>query len=189
MIKIGIYGGSFNPIHVGHIALAKQLLKKAGLDEIWFIVSPQNPLKKSSDLMDDNKRLELVEIALDGESGLKASNYEFHLPKPSYMLHTLQSLSKDFPNREFTLIIGADNWESFPKWYGYKEIIAHYSILIYPREGCKISVEKLPEKVSLIETELYNISSTEIRQRIKAGQSIKGMVPDMILDKVKEYWK
>ena len=105
------------------------------------------------------------------------------------MLHTLQSLSKDFPNREFTLIIGADNWESFPKWYGYQEIIDHYSILIYPREGCKISVEKLPEKVSLIETELYNISSTEIRQRIKAGQSIKGMVPDMILDKVKEYWK
>ncbi len=189
MKKVGIYGGSFNPIHVGHIALARKLLEKASLDEIWFIVSPLNPLKKQSDLVDDAKRLELVDIALQDEKGLIASDYEFHLPKPSYMLHTLKSLSHDFANVKFTLLIGADNWERFNEWFGYQDIIDQYNIVIYPREGNEVDTTQLPETVKMIDTELYNISSTEIREKISQGQSIKGMVPDSIIDKVIDYWK
>ena len=111
MKKVGIFGGSFNPIHTGHIALAKSLCEKAGLDEVWFMVSPQNPFKQAAtDLLDDSLRFELVEKALKGESQLKACNYEFHLPKPSYTWHTLQALSKDYPDIAFTLLIGGDNW-------------------------------------------------------------------------------
>lgn len=189
MIKTGIYGGSFNPIHIGHIALAHQLLSKASLDEIWFVVSPQNPLKKFSELLDDRKRLQLVRIALETESQLKACDYEFHLPKPSYMLHTLQSLSADYPDREFSLLIGADNWHGFHNWYGYQEIIRIYPIVVYPRIGYPIDPSTLPAHVRLVDTPLYNISSTEIRNRLRQGLPIEGMVPDSILDKVKEYWK
>mgnify|MGYP003547974148 FL=1 len=116
MIKTGIYGGSFNPVHNGHIALAHELRQLAGLDEIWFVVSPQNPLKTQASLLNDRKRLDMTRRALEPYPELVASNYEFALPRPSYMWHTLQSLSARYPDREFTLIIGADNWACFDRW-------------------------------------------------------------------------
>ena len=182
--KVGIFGDSFNPIHAGHIALAKSLCEKAELDEVWFMVSPMNPFKKTAtDLLDDHLRLEMVEKALEKEPQLKACDYEFRLPKPSYTWHTLQAISQDFTDIEFTLLIGGDNWAAFDKWYHHEDILAHYPIIVYPRQGS--SVGKVPEGVTIVETPLLNISSTEIRQRIKEGKSIKGMVPESIEELVK----
>lgn len=177
--KVGIFGGSFNPIHTGHIALAKSLCQQAGLDEVWLMVSPMNPFKKeATDLLTDKLRLEMAEQAIADEPKLKACDYEFHMPKPSYTWHTLQALSQDFPNVSFTLLIGGDNWTSFDKWFHHEDILSHYPIVVYPRKGCDIG--KVPSSVTIVETPLLNISSTEIRQRIKEGKSIHGMVPDCI---------
>ena len=122
MIRTGIFGGSFNPIHNGHISLARQLREKAGLDEVWLMVSPQNPLKAQADLLDDQIRMEMARLAVEGETGIIASDYEMHLPKPSYTWNTLEALKRDYPNREFVLMIGGDNWQLFDKWYRADDI-------------------------------------------------------------------
>ena len=185
--KVGIFGGSFNPIHTGHIALAKSLCQQAGLDEVWLMVSPMNPFKKeATDLLTDKLRLEMAEQAIADEPKLKACDYEFHMPKPSYTWHTLQALSQDFPNVSFTLLIGGDNWTSFDKWFHHEDILSHYPIVVYPRKGCDIG--KVPSSVTIVETPLLNISSTEIRQRIKEGKSIHGMVPDCIEPLAMQYY-
>lgn len=185
--KVGIFGGSFNPIHTGHIALAKSLCQQAGLDEVWLMVSPMNPFKKeATDLLTDKLRLEMAEQAVADEPKLKACDYEFHMPKPSYTWHTLQALSQDFPNVDFTLLIGGDNWASFDKWFHHEDILSHHPIVVYPRKGCDIG--KVPSGVTIVETPLLNISSTEIRQRIKEGKSIHGMVPDCIEPLVMQYY-
>lgn len=179
MKSVGIFGGSFNPIHTGHIALAKSLCEKAGLDEVWFMVSPMNPFKKAAtDLLDDQLRLEMVKKALEGEPQLQACDYEFHLPKPSYTWHTLQAISQDFSDIRFTLLIGGDNWAAFDKWYHHDDILAHYPIVVYPRKDSDI--REVPEGVTIVETPLLNISSTEIRHHIAKGESIHGMVPESI---------
>ena len=178
--KTGIFGGSFNPIHVGHIALARQLLKCAGLHEVWFVVSPQNPWKSEQELLDDESRLNMVRIALRDEENLLASDYEFHLQRPSYMLNTLRHLSEDYPEREFVLLIGGDNWAQFDKWYGYQEILSNYSIVVYPRRGEHVEEKELPGNVSVVDTPFLDISSTEIRNRILQGQSIHDLVPKSI---------
>lgn len=185
--KVGIFGGSFNPIHTGHIALAKSLCQQAGLDEVWLMVSPMNPFKKeATDLLTDKLRLEMAEQAIADEPKLKACDYEFHMPKPSYTWHTLQALSQDFPHVSFTLLIGGDNWASFDKWFHHEDILSHHPIVVYPRKGCDIG--KVPSGVTIVETPLLNISSTEIRQRIKEGKSIHGMVPDCIEPLVMQYY-
>lgn len=179
MKSVGIFGGSFNPIHTGHIALAKSLCEKAGLDEVWFMVSPMNPFKKAAtDLLDDQLRLEMVKKALEGEPQLQACDYEFHLPKPSYTWHTLQAISQDFSDIRFTLLIGGDNWAAFDKWYHHDDILAHYPIVVYPRKDSDIG--EVSEGVTIVETPLLNISSTEIRHHIAKGESIHGMVPESI---------
>ena len=177
MIKTGIFGGSFNPIHNGHVSLARQLKEKAGLDEVWLLVSPQNPLKQDSDLLDDEKRMQMVRLALEGEESLIASDYELHLPKPSYTWNTLQALSKDYPEREFVLIIGGDNWALFDRWYHAEDIKQNYQIVVYPRKGAEGGIEGL---------ELIDISSTEIRQRIKEGKGIRRMVPKAVADYIRK---
>ena len=184
MIRTGIFGGSFNPIHNGHISLARQLREKAGLDEVWLMVSPQNPLKQSSDLLDDNIRMEMARLALEGIEGVIASDYEMHLPKPSYTWNTLQALSKDYPDREFVLLMGGDNWVLFDKWYHYEDILRNYHIVVYPRRTEYNISEALPPQI--IEAELLDISSTEIRERLKAGKGIRRMVPKAVADYIKE---
>lgn len=185
--KVGIFGGSFNPIHTGHIALAKSLCQQAGLDEVWLMVSPMNPFKKeATDMLTDKLRLKMAEQAIADEPKLKACDYEFHMPKPSYTWHTLQALSQDFPHVSFTLLIGGDNWASFDKWFHHEDILNHYPIVVYPRKGCNIG--KVPSGVTIVETPLLNISSTEIRQRIKEGKSIHGMVPDCIEPLAMQYY-
>lgn len=176
--RVGLYGGSFNPIHNGHIGLARQILRLAQLDEIWFCVSPQNPLKPDGSLLDDKKRLDIVRKAIKDEPGMTATDYEFHLPRPSYTWNTLHSLAQDYPDKQFTLIIGADNWACIGKWsHGY-DIARHYPIIIYPRQGTSIDESSLPHNISVVHTPMINISSTEIRSLIASGQSIKGLVPE-----------
>lgn len=185
-IKTGIYGGSFNPIHNGHIALARHLLQEAELDEIWFVVSPQNPFKVQQQLLDDDKRLLLVRKALAPYPQLVASDFEFSLPRPSYMWHTLQGMSAQWPDRELHLIIGADNWLCFDRWYHADDIRSTYPIIIYPRQGYDIEPSALPRGVRLVNTPLYNVSSTEIRADVAAGRDISGKVPSTILSEVEK---
>lgn len=188
-IKTGIYGGSFNPIHNGHIALARHLLQEAELDEIWFVVSPQNPFKVQQQLLADDKRLLLVRKALAPYPQLVASDFEFSLPRPSYMWHTLQGMSAQWPDRELHLIIGADNWLCFDRWYHADDIRSTYPIIIYPRQGYDIEPSTLPQGVRLVNTPLYNVSSTEIRADVAAGRDISGKVPSTILSEVEKEYK
>lgn len=188
-IKTGIYGGSFNPIHNGHIALARHLLQEAELDEIWFVVSPQNPFKVQQQLLADDKRLLLVRKALAPYPQLVASDFEFSLPRPSYMWHTLQGMSAQWPDRELHLIIGADNWLCFDRWYYADDIRSTYPIIIYPRQGYDIVPSALPQGVRLVNTPLYNVSSTEIRADVAAGRDISSKVPSTILSEVEKEYK
>lgn len=183
-MKTGIFGGSFNPIHNGHIALAAEIRRRAGLDEVWMMVSPQNPLKQGDCLLDENARLRLARRALAGHEGLVASDYEFALPRPSYTWDTLCRLKADYPDRQFSLIIGGDNWALFDRWRHHDDILRHHRIIIYPRRGSDIDRGTLPDGVTLVDTPLLDISSTDIRERIGGGQSIDGMVPDGICDEV-----
>ena len=186
---IGIFGGSFNPIHVGHVALARELRRLAGLDEVWLMVSPQNPLKQGrDDLLDDRLRYQMARIALYGEEGIRASDYELHLPRPSYTWHTLQRLHEDYPQHTFILLIGGDNWERFPQWYRADDIVSRYHIVVYPRRGSLIDRTALPPTVSVVDTPLLDISSTEIRERVRQGQSIKNSVPEVIAPLVRRLY-
>jgi len=172
MIRTGIFGGSFNPIHNGHIILARQLKKQAALDEVWLMVSPQNPLKQHAGLLADEARMEMARKAVEGEAGIVASDYEMQLPRPSYTWNTLQALSRDYPDREFVLMIGGDNWELFDRWYRAEDIRRHYEIVVYTRT---------PGDPGFID-----ISSTEIRRRIREGLSIGELVPAAVADIIKE---
>lgn len=186
-MRIGLFGGSFNPIHYGHIRLARQLLALAALDEVWFVVSPQNPLKQQTDLLDDDLRLQMVEMALQREKGLRASDIEFRLPRPSYTWNTLQTLREEHPDDEFTLLIGGDNWERFPLWYRADDIVRDFNIVVYPRTGSDIDEQQLPPTVRIVRTRRINISSTMIRQRIALGQTLSRLVPKAVADFIEQY--
>ena len=179
MNKVGIFGGSFNPIPPGHIALAQAVLRQCGLDEVWLMVSPQNPLKRNdTDLLADDLRLEMAQKALEGVEGVVACDYEFHLPKPSYTWNTLQNLSKDYPDHRFTLLIGGDNWAHFQRWRHWKDILWHHDIIVYPRDAYP----------GTIDVPLLPVSSTEIRERIRKGESIEGLVPAVIEPLARKYY-
>ena len=180
MIKTGLFGGSFNPIHNGHIALAQAVLRQCQLDEVWLMVSPQNPMKRnSSDLLDDSLRFEVAQKALADIDRVVACDYEFYLSKPSYTWDTLQHLSKDYPDRRFYLIIGGDNWAHFQRWRHWKDILWHHDLIVYPRD----------QHIGTIDVPLLPVSSTEIRQKVKAGESISGLVPESVEDLVYHYYQ
>jgi len=169
--RCGIYGGSFNPIHDGHTTLGRMLCKQGLVDELWFVVSPQNPFKQQADnLLGDKERLALARLAVGRSRKLKVSDIEMHMPRPSYMVNTLNQLRENHPGHQFILVIGADNWLRFPQWYKSEEILSQHEIIIYPRPGFDIDKTSLPEGVQLAKTPLLNISSTEIRQRIAQGK-------------------
>ena len=187
---IGIYGGSFNPIHTGHIALARTLLRLTSLDEIWFMVSPLNPFKRATeDLLADNLRLKLTQLALEGEPRLVASDFEFGLPKPSYTYDTLRKLTETYPQNHFTLIMGADNWLAFDRWKDHEKILRDYPIIVYPRHNSTVDAAALPLGVTLIDTPLYDFNSTVIRQRVADGRSIHGLVKPEIEELTREYYQ
>lgn len=185
MIKTGIFGGSYNPIHIGHLALANYLCEYGKLDELWFMVSPQNPFKaNSTDLWNDDLRLELVRLAVEDYPKFHASDFEFHLPRPSYMVNTLQKLREAYPDREFILIIGADNWTSFPHWKDANIIMAHHKLMVYPRPGYEIDESTLPSQVQLVNTPLLEVSSTFIRESLKQGKDIRYFLHPKVWERI-----
>ena len=168
MKRTGIFGGSFNPIHNGHIQLARQLKERACLDEVWLMVSPQNPMKQSQDLLNDEARMEMAREAVKNVPGIIASDYEMHLPRPSYTWNTLEALKRDYPDREFVLMIGGDNWALFDRWYHAADIKKNYEIVVYTRT---------PGDKGFID-----ISSTDIRRRIREGKGIRRLVPNAVAE-------
>ncbi len=172
MTLTGIYGGSFNPIHKGHVQLAEALCHKGVVNEIWFLVSPRNPFKQASkDLLDEHDRLSLARLATAGHPQLHVSDFEFSLPRPSYTVDTLAALRKAYPDRQFALIMGADNWQSFHRWRKPDDILRHHRILVYPRPEFPVDETALPPGVTLLsDVRLMDISSTQLRCSIARGE-------------------
>ena len=186
-MKIGIFGGSFNPIHTGHIRLGEALCRQGWVDELWFLVSPLNPLKQSAtDLLADEARLHLAVLAIQGKPHLRVSDFEMHLPRPSYMVRTLELLRQQHPTDEFLLIIGADNWQRFPQWRDSQKILRHHRILVYPRPGYPLDPTTLPQGVQSVRTPLLDISSTQIRQAIRAGGYRGQGLPKIVWKEIKQ---
>ena len=178
-MNIGLYFGSFNPIHTGHLIIANHIANNTILDEVWFVVSPQNPFKNTNSLLNEQHRLSLVKIAIEGEKKLKASNIEFKLPKPSYTADTLLHLSEKYPKHVFSIIMGSDGYQNIKKWKNYKYIINNYNIFIYQRPT--FLVEKNAENIAIVDAPLLEISSTQIRQNIKNKKSIRYLVTDTVM--------
>ncbi|MGN0066968.1 MAG: nicotinate (nicotinamide) nucleotide adenylyltransferase [Bacteroides sp.] len=183
--KIGIYSGSFNPVHIGHLALANYLCEFEGVDEVWFLVTPHNPLKEQSELMDDELRLRLVQLAVEGYPRFRASDFEFHLPRPSYSIHTLEALRRSYPDTEFTLIIGSDNWLCFDRWFEAKRIVSEFGLLIYPRPGFEVDEAMLPPHVRMVHAPCIEVSSTFVRQALRQGKDVRFFLPAKVYDEVK----
>lgn len=181
-MKIGLYFGTFNPIHVGHLTIANHLAEYSDLDKIWFVVTPQSPFKKKNSLLDDRQRYEMVYRATEDYLKLEPSDIEFNLPQPNYTINTLTYLQEKYPNYEFALIMGEDNLKSFHKWKNYELILQNHDIYVYPRisEG-KINTQfdKHP-KIHKIDAPIMELSSTFIRKSIKDGKNVRPMLPEHV---------
>ena len=170
MAKIGIYGGSFNPVHFGHVGLAQWVMEHTDLDELWLLVSPNNPLKPAGSLAPEQERMAAVREAVMDIPHVKASDFEFSLPRPSYTANTLRELQKRYPEHEFTLVIGEDNWAIFNQWREYEFILSHFRIFVYPRHG-QLSYDQSPVHNAknvhfLASAPYFDISSTQIRANL-----------------------
>ena len=192
--QIGIFSGSFNPIHVGHVMLGSYMCEFTNLDEVWFVVSPHNPLKDVNDLLDDDIRLQMTRLALEKFENLHVSDVEFHLPRPSYTIDTLNFLKKNNPDTEFTLIIGSDNWNDFYKWKSYEQLREEFPILIYPRLGEEVVIpEQFQKKNEVVDAPVLEISSTFIRNGIKEGKDMRAFVPEkaweLISNRYRQYFR
>ena len=188
MKSIGLFFGSFNPIHLGHTNLAEYIFRFSGVDGIWFIVSPRNPLKEQSELIDENLRLKMLQLATGDKDYLVASDIEFDLPKPSYTIKTLNTLSEIFPEDDFILLIGSDNMQIFDQWKDYQTILDDYSVLVYPREGYPYEEyeERYPEMQILEEAPFFDVSSTQIRELIKNNQDVSHWLHADVYQFIKE---
>lgn len=182
MAKIGLFFGSFNPIHVGHLIIAKYLCNFTELDEIWFVVSPQNPFKEKKSLGNMYDRLEMVNLAIEGEDKLRASDIEFGLPQPSYTIDTLIHLRERYPNKEFQLIMGEDNLQGFSKWKNADIILRDYKVIVYPRPGYDAGDYKNHPSVIMTDTPLMELSSTFLRKCIKEKKDIRYYTEDKVRD-------
>ncbi len=184
--KTGLFFGSFNPIHNGHLILANYMAEFTDLDEVWFVVSPQNPLKEKSTLLPELHRLALVRIAIEEQQNLGVTDIEFKMPKPSYTIDTLTWLSEKYENREFVLISGTDIFSSFHKWKNYKEILEFYSIYVYPRPGSGLGDYSNNPKIKLFPAPMMEISSSFIRKGIKAKKNMRYWMPDKVYEYMQE---
>jgi nicotinate-nucleotide adenylyltransferase len=180
MKHIGLFFGSFNPVHLGHLALANYMLSFTNMDEVWLVVSPHNPLKKKAGLLDQNDRLHLVNLALDFHPKIKSSNIEFSLPQPSYTINTLAHLKEKFPKYKFSLIMGQDNLVTFGKWKNFEQILKEQQIYVYPRRNCETSEFDKHKNVHLTEAPVIEISSTFLRKAIKEKKNVQFFLPPQV---------
>lgn len=185
-MRIGLYFGSFNPIHTGHLIIANHIRQQADLNQVWLVVSPQNPFKTSAALLNEYHRLALVQLGIDDEPGLKASDIEFRLPKPSYTANTLAYLTEKYPQHEFSIIMGSDSFQNILKWKNPDYILKHHTIYVYKRRGSEI--KHIPENgtVKIVDAPLLEISATHIRDNVKNGKSIRFLVPDKVKEEIEK---
>ncbi|MEY8849862.1 nicotinate (nicotinamide) nucleotide adenylyltransferase [Psychroserpens sp. XS_ASV72] len=187
-MKIGLYFGTFNPIHIGHLTIANHLAEYSDLDKVWFVVTPHNPFKKKKTLLDDRQRYEMVYRATEDYSKLEPSDIEFHLPQPNYTINTLVHLQEKYPQHEFALIMGEDNLKSFHKWKNYQLILDDYDLYVYPRisEGEIDSQFNTHPKIHRVDAPIMELSSTFIRQSIKDGKNVRPMLPEHVWEYLDE---
>jgi len=178
MIKTGLYFGSFNPVHIGHMAIANYIIEFSELDQLWFVVSPHNPLKEKRTLLKDYHRLEMVRLAIDDDDRFRASDIEFRLPVPSYTINTLTYLEEKNPGCEFQLVMGADGLKTFNKWKHADLIVEKYHRLIYPRPAVAAGLTSNLTNATVVDAPLMEISSSFIRNAIRAGKDIRHLVPE-----------
>jgi len=179
--RIGLFFGSFNPVHIGHLIIAEYMATRTELDQVWFVVSPHNPLKNRATLANDFDRLHMVQLAIDDNTRLRASNIEFSLPKPSYTIDTMVYLHEKYPQHQFSLIMGSDNLSGIQKWKNFELLLQRYTIHIYKREETSVSPTlDIPADIRLYDVPMMDISSTYIRQSIASGLSIRYMVPEPV---------
>lgn len=178
--KTGIYSGSFNPVHIGHLALANWLCEYTELDELWFMITPHNPLKNKEDLFDDHLRLNWVEAAIAGYPKFKACDFEFSLPQPTYTIITLRALREKYTDRSFYLIMGADNWKHIHLWKDCDSLLREFPILVYPRKGYTIDIPKIYTQVKAVNSPIIEISSSFIRESIKKGKDVRFFLPQTL---------
>lgn len=181
-MKIGLFFGSFNPIHIGHLAIANVMVETTDFDQVWFVVSPQNPLKKNEELAHEFDRIDMVEAAIYDNEKLRATDIEFNMPKPSYTVDTLAYLSDKYQQYDFSLIIGEDNLRSFPKWKNHEAILNNYGLYVYPRPNTGPSELKDHPSVKWVKAPLFDISATFIRHMLQRGGSIRYLVPDPVIE-------
>lgn len=182
-MKTGLYFGSFNPVHTGHLIIASHILNETDLQQVWFVVSPQNPFKTSDSLLNEYDRLHLLQKAIESDNRLRVSDIEFSLPRPSYTTHTLAYLKEKYPARSFSIIMGSDSFQNLEKWKNAEAIIKNYPILIYKRQGFEIE-NKLGANIQVMKAPLLEISATHIRELIKNGKSIKYLVPPSVEEEI-----
>lgn len=189
-MKIGLYFGSFNPVHVAHLIIASHILNETAIEKIWFVVSPQNPFKEESNLLNEYHRLELVRLATEDDLRIKASDIEFSLPKPSYTSNTLAYLAEKYPEHEFSLIMGSDSFQNLHKWKNAEWIIRNYPVYVYLRPGFDID-NSIGAKLTTLNAPLLQLSATQIRNYLKQGKSVRYMLPDKVLDEIEKggYYK
>jgi len=189
-MKTGLYFGSFNPIHFGHLIIANHVAENSDLDQLWFVISPQNPLKTNKSLLNKYHRKYLIDIAIEGEKKLRTSTIEFSLPAPSYTSDTLIYLKEKYPENDFSIIIGSDSLQNINKWKNYELLLLSYRILVYERPGFLIE-KNFGENIIILKAPLLDISSTKVRELIKNGKSIKFLVPDVVKEEIEKnhYYK
>jgi nicotinate-nucleotide adenylyltransferase len=182
-MKVGLYFGSFNPIHTGHLIIANHVLNETELKKIWFVVSPQNPFKQNNSLLNEFDRLHLVRLAVEDNSKIKVTDIEFGLPKPSYTINTLTHLSEKYPEHEFCIIMGSDSFQNLDKWKNYEAIVKNYALYVYSRTGFEIR-NTHKARLTVLDAPLIQISATQIRELIKKGKSIRYLVPENVREEI-----
>jgi len=189
-VKIGLYFGSFNPIHTGHLIIASHVANNTLLEQVWFVISPQNPLKKGQSLLNEHHRKRLVDLCIEGEKKLKTSNVEFKLPKPSYTIDTLTYLTEKYPDHEFSIIMGSDSFSNIKKWKNYEILLKNYALFIYERPGFAVAANPAA-RITILQAPLLEISSTHIRELVHLKKSIRYLVPDIVKEEIElhQYYK
>lgn len=184
-MRIGLYFGSFNPVHHGHLIIANHIAENCALDKVWFVVSPQNPLKESKSLLNEYHRLHLVSLAIKDSPKLRVSDIEFRLPKPSYTIDTLTYLLEQFPQKTFSIIMGSDSFQNIHRWKNYELLIKNYPIIVYQRPAFEIK-ETHGANLEIVKAPMLDISSTYLREQIKNKKSIRYLTPDLVCDYITE---